>query len=521
MTFVGDNDEIDTAYLARFDFVLKMVDKDVCRDFVARIIKDSSPEDRARLERAVTLPFGARSAYRTAKALASSKPKPPQKGGAMVPPDNVSDMDIRPYKVLQLADAIHVFADGSVEGDGAVQKIMQTDLGCILPDAHVPGENRPRRLTLLDLADKSKFIEIMGANTHLTFDCVKVENPLRDLDFEKHMYEHVYDESLATKFALYDKKTAPKQHVEIFCYGAHTATIQDLVELVELRDTIESTFGTGLSFVVDQNALPDHPGEPRPIPFIVAWMSGFKNVIAELERHCGESQFTYVGDLKYCDASVHDGARFFHSATPSPHATGDVYHRDANIQVHLGGLHGDGYKINISRTYSGCPINIEDFKDDSGELHYVVRHKNRVRSARDAAGRDIIFDTDKKSMITLQAKLVRKSFNCSIALALKNAGDWGMIEHCKAIGAVFVTCDKLAALYATYRNVPLLYLNHHDRLKSGQMGLFLHYSIVMMPKRMKPEPSVTAPAQSMSVHDIVIPSQLPWRESRLPCTADP
>ena len=551
-TFIGDNEEVDTLYLARFDFVLKMVDEDVCRDFVERVINDAAPEDQARLERAVTRPFGARSAHRTAIALAKDLrelPETPelitciveleayaqealdgiidklpedrllymrslrsqpttgsQKGGAMVPPEDVSDMDIRPYKVIQLADAIHDFADGSVEGDGTVQKIMQTDLGCVLPEAYVPGENRFRKLMLLDLADKSKFIKIMGANSHVTFDAVKVDNPMQDLDFEKHMYKHVdetSDESLVPKSVLHDKNTAPKQHVEIFCYGAHAASLLDLVELVELRDTIEKTFGTGLSFVVDQNALPDHPGQARPIPFIVAWMLGFKNVIKEVERfhkvRQGDAEFTHVGDLVYCDASMHDGARPFHKATSSPVATGDVYHRDAKIQVNLDGLHGDGYKINIRRTDRSCPINIDDLKDDNGELQYVVRHKNRLRLARDLSNKDIIFDSDKKSMINLQGRLILKGLNCSVALALKNAGDWGQIEHCKAIGAVFVTCDKLAALYAAYRNVPLLYLNHHDRLQFGPKGGFIHYSFVMMPKRVQRAPPVAAPplAQSM------------------------
>lgn len=96
-------------------------------------------------------------------------------------------MDVRPYRVLQLADAIHDFADGSVDGDGAVQMTMQKDIGCVLPEAFVPGERR-RRLTLLDLADKSKFVRIMGANSALTFDGVEVVNPMQDLDFEKHMY---------------------------------------------------------------------------------------------------------------------------------------------------------------------------------------------------------------------------------------------------------------------------------------------------------------------------------------------
>jgi hypothetical protein len=552
MTFVGDNDEINTAYLARFDFVLKMVDEDACRDFVARIIKDSSLEDQTRLERAVVRPFGARSAYRTAIALARdlrelpespelldciaelevyaqdaldgvidklpedrllyirslrTKRKPGQKGGAMVPPDDVSDMDIRPYKVLQLADAIHDFADGSVEGDGTVQEIMRKDIGCVLPEAFVPGENRSRKLTLLDIANKSKFVEIMGANSHLTFGGVKVENPLQDLDFDKHMYKHVdetTDESLVPKSTLHDKNTAPKQHVELFCYGDHMATILDLVELVELRDTINNTFGPNLKFVVDQNALPDHPGEARPIPFIVAWMLGFKNVIKELERYHkvrqGEAELAHVGDLKYCDASIHDGARFFHNATPSTGATGDVYHRDAKIQVNLYGLHGNGYKINNSRTDSGCPINIRDFEDDNESLQYFVRHVNRARKAKNIkTGADIIFNSDKQSMGDLRTDLTDNGMNCSIALALKNAGDWGQIEHCKVIGAVFVTCDKLAALYAAYRNVPLLYLNHHDRLKSGQKGLFLHYSFVLMPKRVPREPPVAAPplAQSM------------------------
>ena len=322
MTFVGDGGEIDAAYLARFDFVLDMVDRDMCREFVARVVGGSGPEARARLERAVKRPFGARSAHRTANALAADLRELPgtedvvaelegyarealdgardrlpddrlrfmralrtkhQKGGAP-PPDDVSDMDVRPYRVLQLADAIHDFADGSVDGDGAVQMTMQKDIGCVLPEAFVPGERR-RRLTLLDLADKSKFVRIMGANSALTFDGVEVVNPMQDLDFEKHMYEHVdheSDESLAPKSVLHDGATAPKQHVEIFCRGVGAATVLDLVELAELRDTVVATFGPNLKFVVDQNTLPDHPNAARSPPFIVAWLLGFRNVVAEL-----------------------------------------------------------------------------------------------------------------------------------------------------------------------------------------------------------------------------------------------
>lgn len=41
MRLIGDNDEIFATFLAKYDFVLTMVDGDVCRDFVARVIEES------------------------------------------------------------------------------------------------------------------------------------------------------------------------------------------------------------------------------------------------------------------------------------------------------------------------------------------------------------------------------------------------------------------------------------------------------------------------------------------------
>lgn len=43
--------------------------------------------------------------------------------------------------------------------------------------------------------------------------------------------------------------------------------------------------------------------------------------------------------------------------------------------------------------------------------------------------------------------------------SLKRAGDWGQVEHCVRYRKIFVTRDKLAALYAMYRRVPFIYMS--------------------------------------------------------------
>ena len=50
------------------------------------------------------------------------------------------------------------------------------------------------------------------------------------------------------------------------------------------------------------------------------------------------------------------------------------------------------------------------------------------------------------------------TFSDPLKYGLKRAGDWGQVEHCVKYNKVFVTSDKLAAMYAYYRNVRFIYL---------------------------------------------------------------
>jgi hypothetical protein len=169
-------------------------------------------------------------------------------------------------------------------------------------------------------------------------------------------------------------------------------------------------------------------------------------------------------------------------------------------------LFGDGYTTKgygLVIESDDCPIDIWNPRSKERRLEYdvtVTAGKWRMKTAtKRGTTVSLSLSTSKETMMLLAQDLTNAyNVNCSVALALKNAGDWGQIEHCRQLGAVFVTCDKLAAFYAAYRNVPFMYINHHDYLQEGPKGSFLHYSFVMSDKRTTSPPVVAAPPLAVS-----------------------
>ena len=81
---------------------------------------------------------------------------------------------------------------------------------------------------------------------------------------------------------------------------------------------------------------------------------------------------------------------------------------------------------------------------------------------------------------TEAGKTVR-TFSEDLLVALKRAGDWGQVEHCRRYNKVFVTGDRLAAMYAWYRGIRFVYMQYQEHFEDELPNFtsFFRYSFVM------------------------------------------
>lgn len=95
------------------------------------------------------------------------------------------------------------------------------------------------------------------------------------------------------------------------------------------------------------------------------------------------------------------------------------------------------------------------------------------------------------SPYTLKDVLPRLSHQA--LFALKRAGDWGMVEHCRRYRMVFITKDKMAAMYAYLRGAPCIFLQD-ELIKSHHV---FRYSFVMARPTLAGGPAMEHRARSL------------------------
>lgn len=201
-------------------------------------------------------------------------------------------------------------------------------------------------------------------------------------------------------------------------------------------------------------------------------------------------------DLAEYDQIDEKGMPFKYKYAPNVAAvpTGEIFHPDGIIRMRFdvpATKHKYGYAIKTTDPY-GNPIDFDRPESGRDVIAKIVEGKmsrERVGTSMDLQGTK---NYESHSTNSMKKYVMQWSWSdsvgCAGPLAMKRAGDWGQIEHCKRYGIVFVTADKLAALYAAYRDVPFLYLKHHvpkwnDDVQVGTFdGVrtnFVQYSFVM------------------------------------------
>lgn len=174
----------------------------------------------------------------------------------------------------------------------------------------------------------------------------------------------------------------------------------------------------------------------------------------------------------YCDATLMDarnpdmdkGIQF------SPVETGPVFHEKSHVKITLRDASPTRYTYDITSELSEIKDSTRTVEKINGSWEYP----NGDTPDHSADG--VIFAID------AAIKYNDSTNDCADKLAIKRAGDWGMIRHCKKNNMVFVTQDRFCALYAAYLDVEVLFLStkEHENVNQYSFALLKKTSITKM-----------------------------------------
>lgn len=375
------------------------------------------------------------------------------------------DADIRVYRLMELADLCHDFFDARYDDDDKVRTFME-DNGYILPV----------NMSIRTLRNEKLFIRYVSNNPTLTFltDPKTVDNPLHGADILKHFkidgkypsFEALYEaQQRSISGAIGNRKNrmcSVDVWTELDYFGQQhrkdPVQIIKINQIAQLCCTIRRWLGNDCDFQVDS-------ADSHLVLLICATNNLSKQFYKKfrtepdtrLTRDISAKLLKVIQDLddsfkttwktRATDANLFDAAQNTSKLPFDTRPTGDVFRKECGYQIELKGI--------IKKS---VVVAITDTESESVELTLKNHETTEILS---------------KSVIKLLAGLqppakVRNirdqilMFSDPLKYALKRAGDWGQVEHCVRYGKVFVTSDKLAALYAYFRNVRFIYLNRDE-----------------------------------------------------------
>ena len=176
---------------------------------------------------------------------------------------------------------------------------------------------------------------------------------------------------------------------------------------------------------------------------------------------------------KVIDANIFDAANNPLSLLNDVRPTGPIYPPNFDYQVTL---HG----INVVKGIRSLSITIQD--TDGTILDVETTNKQ----CTDAVARRVVqavFSIPKMLNYRSTNNMLKALYAVSpcVKLALKRAGDWGQVVHCKRYNKLFVTGDKFAALFAALLKVRFIYIRHQENLGGliPNLERFFKYTFVL------------------------------------------
>ena len=406
--------------------------------------------------------------------------------GGGTPDLGTSVDDYRIYKLLALADAMHDFT----KDEGAIESLhVVRAVGADLPQRPrllSPGE-KPEAM----YANEDAVIKLFDDNPTLRFGDESVPHVLhgrkllhqfrvapsmnRNVDYWKAYREQFLQQRTSPEVLHADVWGIPRTGSDPL---DHAKTVIYMSQIVNVVRSIKDAFGEGeLTFIMDKSDDPmsrmimatANIDEALASVFVVYLGIDDLDTVddmyanldgSEVRLDPGTAAPRHGWRYKICDANIVDGNRHVRLpkegvlAYPNPElskaATGPVFRREERNQIVFGGIQGDDDGTKRNRPMAIVTV------DGVTRLHGDESHEFSKKSMRLMA-REAIADG--------------RSQDVGRYLDRKRACDWGQVEHCKRHGTpgnrhVFVSADKLACLYAMYRNVDFILIRVPDKAKS-------------------------------------------------------
>lgn len=292
-------------------------------------------------------------------------------------------------------------------------------------------------------------------------------------------------------------------HVEVWS-DENRATSKEIIKLVQLADlcrNMRAVFGNEAKFMLDTDPLVvemlfgidltyssfarlfelDRADATTFLPHVTP---DVRDAYSEEElfelAYAGYKRAVAVDWTRWhCDASHLDSreTKVDPQTRFSARDTGDVFHELSNVKVSLLRSRPDSFEYTITSEIS----EVDNTPPGTTVPRRAVLHKNvwyvdgePIRYSANAV-------VDKIDSCIFRGKEVVEDPELRAAelMALKRAGDWGMVVHCRDNGMVFVTQDRFCALFAALMDVETLFL------RVGEHAGVNQYSFALMTRETK------------------------------------
>jgi hypothetical protein len=329
--------------------------------------------------------------------------------------------DPRIYKLLAALDTIH-----------DVCKITErdtwkygVDIEQVLKESGVT--EIPKGMTEEMMMDEQKAVDFMANEKTLTFNGDILSNPLYDNGintFDVTRYKRL--SSYLNKLDTPQQQDKRNRHL---CIIAETEMNKKVSakQILRLLQNIKMCFGTVCEFLMDTEHKVTKIFHALSL-LNEAWYNVFTDksitfsefIHAMKKITISKSQWnTFITDAKMFDGMPHQPGIQYDSRP-----TGWIYRHDVSFfNICLKG---------IDNNYRLC------FATSDGKEECMDRSDAEIQHTTNM--------------------LFYKTNNLPKAISYKRAGDWAQVEHCKRYDKIFVTFDRLAALYAYYRKTKFIFI---------------------------------------------------------------